>query len=612
MAGSILLGLLQNTAILLAFSMLYDNLWIKRDNLQSITFKLINGTIIGSIGIVLMLSPWTLVEGLVFDTRSVVLGISGLFFGTVPTIIAIIINIAYRAYLGGGGMWMGIAVIISSGVIGLLWRKTRPQWMNGNKIKELILMGTVVHVAMLFCSALLPRELIVPTFQKIALPIIIVYIPATVLIGLLMLKNYEGWQNKRVKEQLLEDTMTFERSLMKKNRVIREQNRRYRKLNIELIEAKEKAEESDRLKSAFLANMSHEIRTPMNGILGFADLLENPDLSGEEVKEYIEIIKYSGSRMLNIINDLIEISKVDSGLMQVKIAPVDVNEKIDFMYNFFKPEAEKKGLDLRCIKGLSDKESVIACDKEKLLSILTNLLKNSVKYSKHGLIEFGYIKNNKFLEFYVKDNGIGIPANRQKNIFERFVQVDSSFSSSYEGAGLGLAIAKAFVEMLGGNIRLESEEGVGSTFYFTIPYKQVEPETGNSIQSVELPAGNIKILLVEDEPISLILLTKLVNRYTSKILTATNGREAIEACKVNADIDIILMDIKMPEVDGLEAARSIREFNKNVTIIAQTAYALAGDKELALEAGCNDYISKPVNAKKLGEMIMRFVPTETI
>jgi CheY-like chemotaxis protein len=166
--------------------------------------------------------------------------------------------------------------------------------------------------------------------------------------------------------------------------------------------------------------------------------------------------------------------------------------------------------------------------------------------------------------------------------------------------------------MLGGHIRLESEDGVGSTFYFTMPYKRMETERASLPDPMELPAGNLKILLVEDEPISLVLLTKLVNRYTSNVLTAVNGKEAIDVCRQNPDLDIILIDIKMPEIDGLEATKAIREFNGNVTIIAQTAYALVGDRELAMEAGCTDYITKPVNAKKLGEMIMRFVPAGTL
>ena len=228
--------------------------------------------------------------------------------------------------------------------------------------------------------------------------------------------------------------------------------------------AKEKAEESDRLKSAFLANMSHEIRTPMNGILGFAELLKEPNLQGEQQRKFIDIIEKSGHRMLNLINDLVDISKIESGQMEVFESEVNLNEQIQFAYEFFNPEFSKKNIYLTC--KVPDKEYVIYTDKDKLDAILTNLLKNAVKYTDRGKVSFGFSENNDCLEFYVKDTGIGIPANRLESIFDRFVQADNT---SVEGAGLGLAIVKAYVEMLGGRIWLESECGVGSEFRFTLP-----------------------------------------------------------------------------------------------------------------------------------------------
>jgi len=239
----------------------------------------------------------------------------------------------------------------------------------------------------------------------------------------------------------------------------------------ELVRAKERAEESDRLKSAFLANMSHEIRTPMNGILGFAGLLKEPTLTGEEQKEYIAIIERSGNRMLNIINDIVDISKIESGLMEVRLADTNINEQIDCIYTFFKPEVEGKGMKLSFIKDLNSKESIIKTDKEKIDAILINLIKNSIKYSKEGFIEFGYYTEQMDLTFFVKDTGIGIPLDRQQAIFDRFVQADIADKGALHGSGLGLAISKAYVEMLGGKIWVESKPGEGSCFYFTIPYK---------------------------------------------------------------------------------------------------------------------------------------------
>jgi PAS domain S-box-containing protein len=244
--------------------------------------------------------------------------------------------------------------------------------------------------------------------------------------------------------------------------------------NIELIRAKDKAEESDQLKSAFLSNMSHEIRTPMNGILGFSELLKEPDLTGETQQEYIHIIEKSGQRMLNILNDIVSISKIESGLMEVNIKETDMNEQIGFIHSFFKLEIEGKGIRFLVKNSLEGKEAYIQSDSEKIYGILTNLIKNAIKFTKEGTIELGCrLKTEKEslkLEFYVKDTGIGIPKDRQKPIFDRFIQADVSGKMAYQGAGLGLSISKAYVELLGGEIWTESKEGKGSIFYFTLPY----------------------------------------------------------------------------------------------------------------------------------------------
>jgi len=242
----------------------------------------------------------------------------------------------------------------------------------------------------------------------------------------------------------------------------------------ELVKAKEKAEESDRLKSAFLANMSHEIRTPMNGILGFADLLKEPELSGEERYEYISIIEQSGARMVSIINDIIDISKIESGQMKLVLSETNLNQQLDYVYNFFKPEAEKKGLQIFCKMIAPLQNEVIQTDREKFNAILINLVKNAIKFTKTGSIEFGYapsLQQPQSLMFFVKDTGIGVRADQKEFIFERFRQGNETMNKSYEGAGLGLSISKAFIEMLGGKIWVESEEGNGSTFYFTLPAK---------------------------------------------------------------------------------------------------------------------------------------------
>ena len=251
----------------------------------------------------------------------------------------------------------------------------------------------------------------------------------------------------------------------------------------ELIKAKEHAEESDRLKSAFLANMSHEIRTPMNGILGFAELLKEPRLSNETSQEYISIIESSGARMLNIINDLIEISKIESGTMGIYLSETNVNDQTGFIFKFFKPEAEKKGLSLILSNSLPSNEAIIRTDREKLYAILTNLVKNAIKFTNSGTIEFGYkhlvtssLISSSELVFFVKDTGNGISSELKEVIFERFRQGSESLNKKYEGAGLGLAISKAYVEMLGGRIWIDKDSEIGSAFYFTLPYNFIRQE----------------------------------------------------------------------------------------------------------------------------------------
>lgn len=381
----------------------------------------------------------------------------------------------------------------------------------------------------------------------------------------------------------------------------------------ELIEAKEKAEESDRLKLAFLANMSHEIRTPMNGILGFTELLKSPNLVGEEQQEYISIIEKSGIRMLNIINDIISISKVESGQVEISLSETNVNEQIEYLRTFFKPEAEHKGLQFSVTHKLPSQKNIINTDKEKVYAILTNLIKNAIKFTDSGSIEFGCTKKDKHLEYFVKDTGGGISESQQKIIFERFRQANETITRSHEGSGLGLAISKAYVEMLGGKIWVESKQGEGSTFYFTIP-AETELNSIEKIMIEKVPLKekednkikDLKVLIVEDDEISKLLITIAVKTFSKEILKVGTGFEAIEACRNNPDIDLVMMDINMPEMGGYEATQHIRKFNEDVVIIAQTANGMQSDRDEAIAVGCTDYISKPVNVASLSSLINKY------
>jgi PAS domain S-box-containing protein len=370
----------------------------------------------------------------------------------------------------------------------------------------------------------------------------------------------------------------------------------------ELITAKEKAEESDRLKSAFLANISHEIRTPMNGILGFASLLKEPTLSGQELQEYINIIEKSGSRMLNLINDLIDISKIESGQMEMNYSLTDINEQMAFLFNFFKPEAKLKGLQLSVYCPLPSKKAIVTTDKEKLYAVMTNLIKNAIKFTSKGMVEFGYQTKTGFFEFFVKDTGKGIAAKSQNNIFDHFVQVDSSLSSGFEGAGLGLAISKAYVELLGGGIKVDSQPGIGSAFCFTLP-ADININGLKTINTNELITGKHKtdpktILIAEDDEVSIIYLKSILKSFCPDPIIAKTGEEAVELCLANTNIDLVLMDIKMTGMDGFSAAKKIREVFPRLPIIAQSAYVIDSDI-IKYKDVFYDYVTKPVNAEEL-------------
>jgi PAS domain S-box-containing protein len=390
--------------------------------------------------------------------------------------------------------------------------------------------------------------------------------------------------------------------------------------------ALERALESDRLKSAFLSNMSHEIRTPMNGILGFINLLNEPNLSKTQIDQYSAIINRSSDRLLNTINDIIDISKIEAGEMFVSSTEISLNNLMDELYSFHSLEANQKGLSL--LLEPSTEQLTINTDSHKLHGILTNLVKNAIKYTGKGSITFGYVLKKDTepvvteqdrsieVEFFVKDTGISIPEDRLQAIFNRFEQADIEDTRVFEGSGLGLAISKAYVEMLGGEIFVESEEGKGSKFSFTIPYsqkvkKEIEKQPEN-INNEMTKTKKLNLLIVEDDDVSAELFKTILKNVFRKTIFVKTGIDAIETCRNNPEIDLVLMDIKMPGINGYIAIREIRKFNKDLLIIAQTAYAMPGDKEKGLEVGCNDYITKPIEKKLLLEMINKHMGKESI
>ena len=384
-----------------------------------------------------------------------------------------------------------------------------------------------------------------------------------------------------------------------------------KKLWMELVTAKEKAEESDRLKSRFLANISHEIRTPMNGILGFSELLKEPQLSGEEKEQYIDLIHESGRRMLNIINDLIDISRIEAGEIRIHRDETNVKIVLDNVRAFFASRARKKGLSLGCSTGVPARESVILTDSSRLHQVLSNLVQNAIRYTEKGGVEFGCGKNDGMLEFYVRDTGIGIPDDLREKIFERFRQGSPGGAHVQEGAGLGLSLSRAFVEMLGGSIWVDSEPGKGSTFYFTLPC--VRPESGAASRGKPgKEAGtafspDVVILVVEDDSTNRLLLQTVLKNRNATVVLAENGCEAVDRVQSEPAIDVVLMDMKMPVMNGYEATRRIKKLRPSLPVIAQTAFASLSERGAVLSAGCDAVLSKPLDLDELLETIRSFM-----
>lgn len=381
--------------------------------------------------------------------------------------------------------------------------------------------------------------------------------------------------------------------------------------NIELKEAKDKAEESDRLKTEFLNNMSHEIRTPMNGILGFSGFLGKPKLSQEKQRQYVKIIQNSGNQLLKIIDDILEISELGTKQVKAEKKKICLNELLFEQFSIFEIKAKENKTPLYLKNGLNDKQSNIYTDGSKLRKIISNLLENALKFTNTGFVEFGYnliVEGNgqEFIEMFVKDTGIGIEKEKCDTIFKRFSQADKSISKKAGGLGLGLSIAKENAKLIGGVINLVSEKGKGSTFFVRIPYEHDEfTEIQNTANK-----DRVNILIVEDEEVNYLFVEALLlelNEDGLNIIHAKNGKEAVDICLNNNSIDIVLMDIKMPVMNGYEATVSIKKDRPELPIIAQTAYTSRKDREKAISIGCDGFITKPIKADILENELNKYL-----
>ncbi len=384
---------------------------------------------------------------------------------------------------------------------------------------------------------------------------------------------------------------------------------------IELIKAKIKAEEGDRLKSSFLANLSHEIRTPMNAINGFTELILNTKTSDSERLEYLNVIEKSGKNLVGIIDDLIEMSKIDSNQVTPNLTVLNLDSLVNELYETVKVTIQNRDVDFKLIKSKNPAKFNIITDDIKLKQVIINLLTNAIKFTEKGLVTFGFDidEENGLINFIVKDTGLGISEDNHKHIFDRFKRVDSDISIKVGGLGLGLAISKAYIDLLGGTISLESKVGEGSTFHFSIPleYSVTDHIIVKPVSNVEIVKSEEEtILIAEDDNINFLLFQKMMQNKNFKIIRAVNGQEAVDICLNNPNIDLVLMDIKMPIMTGFEALEQIRPIRPNLPIIAQTAYSSSEDKIKIEEAGFNGYITKPLNRENLFELITKYLDKE--
>jgi signal transduction histidine kinase/CheY-like chemotaxis protein len=381
-----------------------------------------------------------------------------------------------------------------------------------------------------------------------------------------------------------------------------------------LREAKLKAEESDRLKSLFLSNMSHDLRTPMNAIVGFAEMLQDAELGRDEKDRFLDAIIKSGDSLLHLVNDIIDISKIEAGQMQLVFSDCDVNALMDEIELTFRQELDRQGkthVMLYIQKGIPDTLFKVHTDAIRIKQILSNLIGNAIKFTDEGFIETGYRIDSGKLLFYVRDSGIGIPEEYQKLVFERFGQVKETVSRNISGTGLGLTISKNLVEMLGGKIWLDSFPDEGSTFWFTLPLKKIQANTKLQAMKSSGPhrpdLSDKCILVVEDVDTNYFYISSLLEKMNARVIRAANGRRAVEMCKTDSSINLVLMDIELPVLNGYEATREIKKHRPGLPVIAQTAFAMAGERERSEEAGCDEYLAKPIRKDDLIETISRFI-----
>jgi len=387
-----------------------------------------------------------------------------------------------------------------------------------------------------------------------------------------------------------------------------------KKAENDIIESRRRAQEADHMKTAFLSNMSHEIRTPMNAIVGFSNLLLNPDLDLERRQRYVHFINQNGENLLHLIDDIIDISRIESNQIRIEVKTFNLIDILDELFesiNEIRLREQKDKISLE--KSYSGEPLYIRTDPYRLRQILMNLLNNAVKYTKKGSILYGFrYSNSNQLEFFVKDTGPGIPDNLKEAVFDRFKRLDSQATKEFKGAGLGLAICRQLITLLGGKIWLESEPGQGSVFYFTLPFIQGSSrdkshENQGYKESADVSWGEKTILVAEDDPFSYELITEYLKPTGIATLRVSDGKSAVNLISRNSAVSLVLMDIRLPIMNGYEAVKYIRKIRPDLPVIAQSAFAMDEDRRSALAAGCNDFLPKPIDKSLFFKILRKYL-----
>ncbi|MGE0078947.1 MAG: tetratricopeptide repeat protein [Bacteroidales bacterium] len=422
---------------------------------------------------------------------------------------------------------------------------------------------------------------------------------------------------------LLGITLKFTVQVRRKNREIKRFNQQLFKFNNELekmvkdrtqdlSEALEKVKELEKIKSAFLSNISHEIRTPLNGIIGFTQYLVSPDVSSEDKQQCGKLVQKLSAKLLRIVEDILELSKIETNQIDLHFSDTNINNLLGDLYQTFSNNEDflAKNLHFKLIKSLPDNQAIFSIDALRVKNIMSNLVENAFKFTNVGSIEFGYYNDSpSMLKFFVKDTGIGIPSKIQQRVFERFFKhITEDHAMMYEGTGIGLTIAKGYAFSMGGRIEMESSPGHGSTFYFYLPKNQVIQNTENANNDEPpLQWNNKTILIVEDDLICYQYIDTLLQRTGTRLIHVKNAEDAIEVCTIDKSLNLIIMDIQLPFMDGIEATKAIRNINPKVPIIAQSANSVSDNGADYINAGCNAFIAKPIDPDDLFNQINKFI-----